>query len=174
MYCILEFVLVKNFWNIAEIANLCLVGFFNRIPNFCRLSNNKAILEEEQLLYNLRNATYWPRPSCQKKKGTGINNSCIRSKISGDNIDCRQVELSTNVTLAKGKWVSNYYITPATESSDQLQRTSWNENHVPVEAGPSGPRVSSPGKLEINAAVARRVWGQYVTVLFSLQLTSHR
>ena len=30
--------------------------------------------------------TYWPptRPSCQKKKCTCVNNSCIRSKISGD------------------------------------------------------------------------------------------
>ena len=35
----------------------------------------------------------------------------------------------------------------------------WNENHVPEEAGLPGPRFSSPGERERNAAVARRVRG---------------
>ena len=43
------------------------------------------------------------------------------------------------VTLAGSRWVSNYYITPATGSSDQLERRCWNENHVPAKAGPQAP-----------------------------------
>ena len=98
-----------------------------------------------------------PRLSSQNKKCTCVNNRCIQSKISGDNLECWQVELSVNVMLARSRWASNYYITPATGSSDQLERRCWNENHVPAEAGPPGPRLSSPGKRERNAAVARRV-----------------
>ena len=68
----------------------------------------------------------WPptRPSCEKKKCTSVNNRCIRWKISGDQ---RRPWLSRGwieceiVTLAGSRWVSNYYITPATGSSDQLK-----------------------------------------------------
>ena len=77
---------------------------------------------------------------------------CIRSKISGDNLDCRRVELSANVTLARSRWMSNYYITPATGSSDQFERRCWNENHFPAEAWPPGLRLSSPGERERSAA----------------------
>ena len=76
---------------------------------------------------------------------------------SGDNLDCQRVELSTNVTLARSRWASNYYITPATGSSDQLERRCWNGNHVPAEPGPLGPQLSSPGEQERNATMARRV-----------------
>ena len=93
------------------------------------------------------------------EKCTCVNNRFIWSKISGDNLDCRRVELSIIVTLARGRWASNYYITPATGNSDQLERRYWNENHVPAEAGPPGPRLSSPGEQERNAAIARRVGG---------------
>ena len=40
----------------------------------------------------------------------------------------------------------------------------------PREAGPPGPRLSSPGERERNAVMANRVGGQYVAVLFGLQL----
>ena len=40
--------------------------------------------------------SYWPRPSCQKKKSTCVNNWCIQSKISRGNLDCQGVELSAN------------------------------------------------------------------------------
>ena len=115
-----------------------------------------------------------PWPSCQNKKCTCVNSRCIRSKISGDGLGCRWVEWSANVTLARSRWISNYYITPVTGSSDQLERRYWNENHVPAEAGPPGPRLSSPGERERNVVMARRVGGgQYDAVLFSLQLTSN-
>ena len=98
--------------------------------------------------------------SCQKKKCTCVNNRCIRLKISGGDLDCRRVELSTNVTLAGSRWMSNYYITPATGSSEQLQRRCWNENYVPAEtAPPPGPRLSSPGERKRKAVIARRVGG---------------
>ena len=103
------------------------------------------------------NATYWPRPSCQRKKCTCVNNRYIRSKVSGDNLDCRRVELSANMTLARSRCTSNYYITRCDKKSDQLERRCCNENHVPAEAGPPGPRLSSPGERERNATVARKV-----------------
>ena len=40
----------------------------------------------------------------------------------------------------------------------------------PREAGPPGPRLSSPGERERNAVMAIRVGGQYVAILFGLQL----
>ena len=112
----------------------------------------------------LQFVAYWPptQPSCQKKKCTCVNNRCIRSKISGDQgrpwlsrgwIKCEIV------TLAGSRWVSNYYITPATGSSDQLERRCCNENHVPAEVGPLGPRLSSPGERERKAMIVRRVGG---------------
>ena len=105
---------------------------------------------------------YWPptQPNCQKKKCTCVNNRCIRSKISGDQgrpwlsrgwIECEIV------TLAGSRWATNYYITLATGSSDQLERRCWNENHVPAEAGPPDPQLSSPGEWERNTFIARRM-----------------
>ena len=45
------------------------------------------------------------------KRCTCVNNRCIRSKISGDNLDCGQVELDADVTPTRSRWVSNNYIT---------------------------------------------------------------
>ena len=124
---------------------------------------------------NYGSVAYWPptRPSCQKKKCACVNNRCIRSKILGDQgrpwlsrgwIECEIV------TLTGSRWMSNYYITPATGSSDQLERRCWNENHVPAEAGPPGPRLSSSGELERNTVMARRVGVNMLQSLFDLQL----
>ena len=38
------------------------------------------------------------------EKCTCVNNRCIRSKISGDNLDCGQVELSVNCDATGSKW----------------------------------------------------------------------
>ena len=109
------------------------------------------------------------------EKCTSVNNKCIRSKISGGTLTVDGLNWVWIVTLARSRWTSNYYMTPETGSSEQLERRCWNENHAPAEAGLPGPRLSSPWERERNAAVARRVGGgQYVAVLFSLQLTSHR
>ena len=94
----------------------------------------------------------------------------------GDNLDCRRVELSTNVTVARSRWTSNYHITPATGSSDQLERRCWNENQVPAEARPPDPQAP----VEQHRRTGKKCWygqksgGQYVAVLLSLQLTSHK
>ena len=72
------------------------------------------------------------------------------------------------VTLARSRWTSNYYITPATGSSDQLERRCWNENHVPAEAGPPGPRLSVPWERERKAVIARRVGGSICRSLCSV------
>ena len=55
--------------------------------------------------------------------------------------------------------MSDYDITPATGCSDELERRCWNENHVPAEAEPPGPRLSSPGERKGKAVIARRVGG---------------
>ena len=78
--------------------------------------------------------TYWPRPSCQKKKCTCVNNRCIQSKISGDNLDCRRVELSANVMLTRGKWASNNYITRVRQ-----EVRSVGEKMLDVPAEPPAP-----------------------------------
>ena len=45
--------------------------------------------------------------------------------------------------------------------------------HVPAEAGPPDPRLSSPREWERKAVVARRVRVNMLQFLFGLQLTSH-
>ena len=124
-----------------------------------------------------RRVLYWPptRPSCQNRMCTCVNNRCIRSRniriwpwLSRGWIECEIV------TLAGREWTSNYYITLATGSSGQLEIESVGEKMLewrpcPRDAGPTGPRLSSPGERERNA----KSGGQYVAVLLSLQLTSH-
>ena len=92
---------------------------------------------------------------------------------SGATLTVKGLNWVQNCDACRNRWASNYYITPVTGSSVQLERRCWNENNVPAEAGPPGPQLSSPGERESKAVIARRVGGQYVAVLFSLQLTSH-
>ena len=127
--------------------------------------------------------TYWPRPSCQNRKCTCVNNRCIRRGISGYNLDCGRVELSTKLWCSQEEeWVSNYYITPVTGSSNQLEIRCGRENQHPTEwalrtpnwavavrekvlewgpcpreAKPPGPWLSSPGEQEKNTVMALRV-----------------
>ena len=74
---------------------------------------------------------YWPRPSCQNRKSTCVNNRCIRSR----NIRiCRGVELSAKLWRSQEEeWTPNYYITPATGISNQLEWRCGRENHQPAE-----------------------------------------
>ena len=105
-------------------------------------------------------------------------------EILGYELDCRGVELRAKLwRLQEEEWSSNYYITPATGSSNQLEIRCCRENQHPAEwalrtpseqfrsvgekmlewgpcsreAGPSGPRLSSPGERERNAVMAIRV-----------------
>ena len=72
------------------------------------------------------------------------------------------------VTLARSRWMSNYYITPATGSPDLLEKRCWNENHVPAEVGPPGPLLNSPGEQERKVVIARRAGGSICCSLFSV------
>ena len=60
---------------------------------------------------------------------------------------------------------------PINQFGDQ---TSWREDvgmrTCSREAGPPRPQLSSPGEWERNTVMANRVGGQYVAVLFGLQL----
>ena len=103
---------------------------------------------------------YWPptQTTCQNKKCTCVNNRCIRSKISRYNLDRGRVELSANCDAHKKKVSVEQLHNPGeTGGSDQLERRCWNENHVPAEVGPPGPRLSSLGEREINTVMAKRV-----------------
>ena len=130
-------------------------------------SNRKCELTSSLPLLTYPFVAYWPptQPSCQKKKCTCYLHRCIQSKISGDKgrpwlsrgwIECEIV------TLAGSGWASNYYISPATGSSGQLEFRSVGEKMLewepcPREAGPPGPRLSSQGERERKAVIARRV-----------------
>ena len=114
-----------------------------------------------------------PRPNCQNKKCTCVNNRCIRSKISGDNLVGRRVELSANVTLARSRWMSNYYITPATGSSDQLEFRAWSqwfqielwEPALSRELGPQCPGwAAKENEKDALLWPEELGWGQYVAV----------
>ena len=69
--------------------------------------------------------------------------------------------MSAIVTPTK-RWALNYYIT---QSSLEIRlvgnQTSWREDvgmrTCPREAGPPGPRLSSPGERERNVVMANRV-----------------
>ena len=156
------------FWNIHTFGTIA--RFYDLPSSHAKRSNSCGITEIKQ--WRIFAVFRWAatcniltsdRAGLSDEKCTCENNRCIRSKISGDNLDCRRVELSTNVTLARSRWVSNYYITPATGSSDQLEKMlEWEP--CPRRGCPPGPRLSSPGERERNAAVARRVGGQYVAI----------
>ena len=52
----------------------------------------------------------------------------------------------------------------------QLERRCWNEDHVPERPGPP---VEQPRRTGKKRCYGHKSGGQYVAVLFSLQLTSH-
>ena len=86
-------------------------------------------------LYTYRSlVTYWPRPSCQKKKCTWVNNRCIRSKISGDNLDCRRVELSANCDARKKLVGIKLLYNPGDRKFRLVGEKMLEWEHVPAEA----------------------------------------
>ena len=134
----------------------------------------------EEVFHTLCNILTPDPAELSSDKCTCVNNRCIRSKISGNNLDCRRVELSANLTLTRSRWMSNNYITRCDRKfrsvGDQslksvFQFEEWEPD--PAEAGPQVPRLSSPGERERNAAIARRVGVNMLQSLFNLQLTSH-
>ena len=137
---------------------LCLVVFYKCVCVFF-FKTAQTHQPRQKNVYHICVA-YWPltRPSCPKKKCTSVNYRCIRSKISGDQgcpwLSRGWIECELGLSQEVGE--SNYYITPATGSSYQLERRCWGKNHVPAEAGPPSHRFGSPGERERNSFIARR------------------
>ena len=120
--------------------------------------------------------SYWPstRPCCQKKKCSCVNNRCIRSKISGDQgrpwlsrgwIECE---------LWRSQEVGGYQI--IIQPRRQEVQISWREDARmrTMSQQRLGPQAPSWAAQENGK---ERLWlpeelggGQYVAVLFSLQL----
>ena len=99
-----------------------------------------------------------PQPSCQNKKCTCVNNRCTRPKISGDNLDCWRVELSANVTLARSRWVSNHYITPAKEVQIIGEKMlEWEP--CPSRGWAPRPPVEQPRRTGKKCCYSQKSWG---------------
>ena len=80
------------------------------------------------------------------EKCTCVNNRCIRSKISGDNLDCRRVEMRANCDATGSRWMSNNYITRVRQDVSLLEIGEWSqysssrsENQTHQRLGPQVP-----------------------------------
>ena len=111
----------------------------------------------------LSSVAYWPptRPSCQKKKCTCVNNRCIQSRMSGDNLDCRRFELSGHKTII-------YSVHRKFESVGE-KMLEWEP--CPSRGWAPRPPVEQPIRTGKKYCYSQKNGGQYVAVLFSLQLT---
>ena len=120
---------------------------------------------------------YWPttRPGCQNRKCTCVNNRCIQSRniriitLTVDRLNEYEI-----VTLTRRRWTLKYYITQCTGNSsswgsDELEIRCGRENQHPERLGPQDPGWAA----QENGKETRLwpiEWGQYVAVLFGLQL----
>ena len=121
-----------------------------------------ASITNDDNRYAKRSSTvvYWPptRPSCQNRKCTYVNNRCIQSR----NIriwpwlsrGCIEYEI---VMLTGRRWGVKLLYNPGERKFKSVgeKMLEWRPCHR--EAGPSGPRLSSPGERERNAVMAIRV-----------------
>ena len=128
-------------------------------------------------LETLVNFAYWPLTRAKlRKKCTSVNNRCIWLKISGDQgwpwLSRGWIE-SKIVMLTGSRWASNYYITPVTGSSDQLERRCWNEDHVLAEAGLPRTPVEQPRRTGKKGCDRQKSGGQYVAVFVRSPTPSH-
>ena len=113
--------------------------------------------------------TYRPRPSSQNRKCTGASGR----GISGYNLDCGRVELSAKLwRLQEEEWVTNYYITRCTGSSISWREDAGMRNMSQRGCAPRPP-VEQPRRTGKKRCYEHKSGGQYVAVLFRLQLTSH-
>ena len=120
------------------------------------------------------------------KKLTCVSNRCIRSKMSGDNIDCGPVELGVDATLTEAGAVKQLY-NPVPQEVLELGVScySWREDAVERTSSQteglwsSGLRLSSPAERERNPDKDKGTGGQYVAVFvqspthLSLMTLSH-
>ena len=107
-------------------------------------------------------------------------NRCIRSKISGYNLDCGWAEFGANATLTGSRWASNNYITQCHREFELVwvsccwssSCSSRQRELAPSRGlGPSGPSVEQPSRMRKKCCYSQRNWGSICCSLFSLQLT---
>ena len=113
------------------------------------------------------NVAYWPptRSSCQKKKCTCVNNRCIRSKISDqgmalavDGLNWVGVEQLYNPRGSKFRSVGEKML-------------EWEP--CPSRGWAPRPPVELSRRTGMKGCDSHKNRGQYIAVLFSLQLTSY-
>ena len=110
------------------------------------------------------------------KKCTCVNNRCISSKISGDNLECRRVEFGANVTLTGSRWMSHNNITRCNRKFGQFGFEVWSQllqfeavrTRARRDLGPQGPQLSSLVEWERSAAIAGESWGSTCCSLCSV------
>ena len=105
------------------------------------------------------------------EKFTWVNNRCIRLKISGDNLDCRRVELSANCDATGSRWMSNNYITRVRQEVSQLEIRVWSqllqfEEWEPRHSRGWAPRppVEQLRRTWKKCCYSQKSGGQYVAV----------
>ena len=128
-----------------------LVAFYHHYQNTTLISNNSHIKNF---------VAYWPptQPRCQNRKCTCVNNRCIQSRniriwpwLSRDWIEC-EIE-----TLAGRRVDVKLLYNPGYRKFKSVGEKMLEWRPCPREAGPPGPRLSSPGEREGNAVMAIRV-----------------
>ena len=105
------------------------------------------------------------------EKCTCVNNTCIRSKLSGDNLDCRRVELSANCDATGSRLTSNNYITRVRQEVNQLEIRVWNQlfQFEEWEPAPSRDWVPRPLVKQVRrtgkkCCYSQKSGGRYVAV----------
>ena len=119
--------------------------------------------------------TYWHPAELSDEKCTCVNNRCIRSNISGDNLDCQRVELSANVTLTRSRLTSNYDITPMWQEFRSVGEKMLEWEPCPSRGWAPRPPVEQLRRTGKKVCDNQKSCGGVNTLqsLFVLQLTSH-
>ena len=102
------------------------------------------------------------------EKCTSVNNRCIRSKISGDNLDCRQVELSVNCDARKKLMDIKLLYNPGNRQFRFLGEKMLEWEPCPNRGWVPRHPFQQPRRMERKAAVARRVQGSMCCCLCSV------
>ena len=105
------------------------------------------------------------------EKCTCVNNRCIRSKISGDNLDCRRVELSVKCDATGSRWMSNNYITRVQQEVRLVRDQSLESvfQFEEWELGPSPrPPVEESRRTGKKCCYYRKSWGSICCSLCSV------
>ena len=99
---------------------------------------------------------YWPttRPGCQNRKCTCVNNWCIWSRNSRENLDRGWDEWVQFVTPTRRRWVMNYYISQCTGNSIRWRRDA-EEKASTQQRGPSDSPLISWGSDELEIRCGR-------------------